>query len=73
MKWIRENYKGEKVVWYSGDVIEKIKEIAKHCMKQDICTLCKYSNNCYVACTSENGLEYDNNKRILEIIDNEDK
>ena len=24
MKWIRENYKGEKVVWYSADVIEKI-------------------------------------------------
>ena len=28
-KWVRENYKGEKVVWYSGDVIEKIKELAK--------------------------------------------
>lgn len=29
MKWIRENYKGEKVVWYSGDVVEKIKELCE--------------------------------------------
>ena len=27
MKWNTTNYKGEKVVWYSGDVIEKIKEL----------------------------------------------
>lgn len=28
-KWQFTNYKGEQVTWYSGDVIEKIKEITK--------------------------------------------
>lgn len=27
MKWVTKNYKGEKAVWYSADVIKKIKEI----------------------------------------------
>ena len=27
MKWNTTNYKGDEVVWYSGDVIEKIKEL----------------------------------------------
>jgi len=30
MKWNTTNYKGEKVVWYSGDVIETIKGIANN-------------------------------------------
>jgi predicted solute-binding protein len=29
MKWNTTNYKGDEVVWYSGDVIEKIKDTAK--------------------------------------------
>lgn len=26
MKWINKDYKGEEQIWYSGDVIEKIKQ-----------------------------------------------
>lgn len=26
MKWVMTNYKGDEQIWYSGDVIEKIKE-----------------------------------------------
>ena len=31
MKWVKEDYKGNKQVWYSADVIEKIKEL---CLKR---------------------------------------
>ena len=27
MKWVKEDYKGNPQTWYSGDVIEKIKDI----------------------------------------------
>ena len=36
MKWITTDYKGDKQIWYSEDVIEKIKYIVKH-------SLCKYT------------------------------
>lgn len=29
MKWTKQDYKGNEQVWYSGDVIEKIKETCK--------------------------------------------
>lgn len=29
MKWITTDYKGDRIEWYSGDVIEKIKERLK--------------------------------------------
>lgn len=27
MKWVTTNYKGDEQIWYSGDLIEKIKEL----------------------------------------------
>ena len=36
MKWNTTNYKGEKVVWYSGDVIEKIKELCSYYVSDPI-------------------------------------
>ena len=29
MKWVTKDYKGNPQVWYSGDVVEKIKERLK--------------------------------------------
>ena len=33
MKWCTEDYKGNPRVWYSGDVIDKIKE---YCLAQNL-------------------------------------
>lgn len=33
MKWITTDYKGDKVEWYSADVIEKIKGICNNHIK----------------------------------------
>ena len=46
--------------------LEEIKEIAKHCMKQDVCTLCEYNNKCDLR--DEEIPTYDNNKLILDKI-----
>ena len=48
MKWNTTNYKGEPVVWYSGDVIEKIKSYIKdykescklNCIDKRLCSTC---------------------------------
>jgi hypothetical protein len=34
MKWIRKDYKGNPQIWYSGDVIEKIKEKSQEYSKK---------------------------------------
>lgn len=31
MKWVTKGYQGNKQVWYSADVIEKIYKLAKEC------------------------------------------
>lgn len=43
--------------------LQEIKEIAETCMAQDLCTFCKYSDDCLISCT-----DYDNNKLILQKI-----
>ena len=30
MKWIKQDYKGNKQIWYSADVIKKIKYFVNH-------------------------------------------
>lgn len=47
--------------------IEKIKEIAEHCMKQDICTTCDNSEKCHIE--DEEIPTYDVCKLILQICD----
>lgn len=46
-------------------VLNEIKEISEHCMKQSVCTFCKYKQECsmddYDTC-------YDSNKLILKKI-----
>lgn len=71
MKWIRENYKGEKVAWYSGDVIEKIEDCAIKVY------LARHCNNCDgvgydCGCRDTDCGTYQANK-ILEIIESEEK
>lgn len=44
MKWVTKNYKGEKVVWYSEDVIKKIK-IYCECQNDD-CGKCCLNDTC---------------------------
>ena len=62
MKWVRENYKGEKVVWYSADVIEKIKRIVKRLYYEDL-----------IECKKSLTEILDECHEILEIIENEDE
>lgn len=48
MKWVTTNYKGDEQIWYSGDVIRRIKEeILKHCNLE-----CKRGNSvdCFDCC-----------------------
>ena len=46
--------------------LTEIKEIAKHCMKQDICTTCDYSEKCHIE--DEEIPTYDVCKLILQKI-----
>ena len=43
--------------------LQEIKEIAETCMSQELCTFCKYSDDCLISCT-----DYDNNKLVLQKI-----
>lgn len=36
MKWITTDYKGNKKVWYSEDIIQRIDKLAKEYCKQKI-------------------------------------
>lgn len=47
--------------------LKEIKEIAEHCMKQDLCTFCDYNDKCYKGFEDE-ALSYDVCKIILEKI-----
>lgn len=70
MKWITTDYKGDKVEWYSADVIEDIKgrcnfvAYACHC---DCCDGCGYYNGCKdIECGTYQAL------KILELLNKED-
>lgn len=47
--------------------LKEIKEIAEHCMKQDLCTFCNYNDKCYKGFEDE-ALSYDVCKLILQKI-----
>lgn len=65
MKWVTKNYKGEKVVWYSEDVIKKIVEFIN-----DFCNMCPYSESEEDICN--NGCLLDEiTQPICKIIENE--
>lgn len=51
MRWETENYKGDRQVWYSEDVIEKIKTILNNFHKNfyGSCCDCEY-NDCEDDC-----------------------
>jgi hypothetical protein len=55
----------EKIIKLKQTLIE-IKEIAEHCMKQDICTICDYSDKCHIE--DEEIPTYDVCKVILQKI-----
>ena len=69
MKWIRENYKGEKVVWYSADVIEKIKSYINDYKEQCKvnCIDARMCSTCFLGGANELGEE------LLDVIENEVK
>lgn len=52
------------------DKLTKIREILIHCMKQDICTTCDYSDKCHIE--DEEIPSYDVCKLLLNIIDEVD-
>lgn len=56
MKWITQNYKGEEQVWYSEDVMQKIREKCEEYHQQFCCNV-----NTYQFATD-----------ILQIIESED-
>ena len=60
-KWILENFEGIKT-WYSGDVIDRIKQI----IDDEICPKCP-------APCLDKGVELCGEKQILNIIESEEK
>jgi len=46
--------------------LEEIREKAQHCIRQDVCALCDYSEECAVP--DVDGLVYDNNRLLIKLI-----
>ena len=57
LRFQRDNYR---------KALEEIREKAQHCIKQDVCALCDYSEACAVP--DSDGLVYDNNRLLIKLI-----
>ena len=70
MKWVRKDYKGNPQVWYSGDVIEKIKNMIIKNVRNDQCSRCDgcgYYDGCY-----DKSCAFYQLHKIIELIESED-
>lgn len=67
MKWIKTNYKGEKEIWYSQDVIDQIKGYIDSYTAQ--CEECK-DNRCCSSCFW--GSACDLSDEILDVLNEQE-